>query len=71
MITSIQVKFSTKDRLTALGAMRDSYDDVISRILDHYEGCSLGKQDSEHLKGEAPLDNASSPERKQDATSRS
>jgi hypothetical protein len=33
-ITSIQVSVETKDRLTKLGVMGDTYDSIVRRLLD-------------------------------------
>jgi predicted CopG family antitoxin len=39
----MQVRRDTWERLRALGSMGDSFDDVIRRLLDHYdEGRRLG-----------------------------
>jgi len=35
----IRVQPDTKDRLTSLGTMLESYDAVISRLLDEHEHC--------------------------------
>ena len=37
--TSIRVRRYNRDRLAALGGMDDKFDDVITRLLDHYEVC--------------------------------
>lgn len=35
--TNIQVKRSTRDRLAELGSKKDTYDDIINRLIEHYE----------------------------------
>ncbi len=39
--TTIKITKATKDRLTKYGMMGDTYEDVITRILDEYEEMKL------------------------------
>lgn len=43
VMTTIQVKVETKDRLKALGIMGDTYNDIIQRLLDKLGKKSLKK----------------------------
>ena len=36
--TSIRVKKSTRDRLASLGGKDDSFDTIINRLINNYEG---------------------------------
>lgn len=39
-ITTLQVRVTTRARLDKLGDIHtETYDDIVSRILDHYERC--------------------------------
>lgn len=44
VVTSIQVRAETKQRLAALGKFNESFDDVVSRILDHYEARNITEE---------------------------
>ena len=35
-ITTIQVKKSTRDRLVEIGKKKETYDDIINRLIDFY-----------------------------------
>ena len=35
--TNIQVQVTTRDRLAELGSKKDTYDDIINRLIEHYE----------------------------------
>ena len=41
MKTSIGIKHSTKIRLSRFGALDQSYDDVVTELLDHVEKCDV------------------------------
>ena len=40
-IMYIKINKITKDRLTALGSMNDTYDSVIFKLLDHADKCDI------------------------------
>ena len=37
--TNLRVRWATRDRVAALGTVDDSMDDVVTKLLDHYEQC--------------------------------
>jgi hypothetical protein len=46
-ITSLKVKKATRDRLAKVGNKTETFDDIITRLVDFYEannGSSLGKK---------------------------
>lgn len=36
--TTIQLEEQTRDRLKSFGRKGESYDDIVIRLMDHYEG---------------------------------
>ncbi len=55
--TTIKVTKSTRDRLLRYGKMGDTYEEVLSRILDEYEEIKM----RESKKKENPLEAVLSP----------
>ena len=35
--TNVQVRRSTRDKLALLGKKTETYDDIINRLIEHYE----------------------------------
>ena len=38
VVTTIQINMETKERLMDIGKKRDSFEDIIRRLLDIYDG---------------------------------
>ena len=39
-LTTIRLRMGTRERLAALGGKRDTFDDILNRLIDFYESHS-------------------------------
>ncbi len=55
-ITTIQVMKNTRDRLLEIGMKKETYDDLINRLIDFYESINKESVNKEVLPGESNIE---------------